>query len=249
VALLGARGSAVEGDPRGDVLLRHDARRVARLAHARLDELAERRREHVADLPPEVLVDALAADGGHRVVDAHVAHVVVDEREADRRRGVDRVHQRAHLVAGGACRALAVDVARAADERARRAAGLVDAAPGALQPVHRPVRPDRADVDRVRDAVLERVVDRVGEALAVVGVRERDEVLEARRRAVGRQPVQPRQRRRPPQLAGGEVDAERARVSSLEREEQLLRGQAAEWLRAERRGHRIALGCLSARRA
>jgi hypothetical protein len=115
--------------------------------------------------------------------------------------------------------------------------------------VDRPVGPHGADVDRVRDAVVEGAEDRVGEALAVVGVHERDEVLEVRRRLAPGQAVQPRQRRRPPQFLGPEVDAEGARVGSLEGEEQLLRGQAAEWLRAERRGHRIAFGDLSARRA
>ena len=57
-------------------------------------------------------------------------------------------------------------------------------------------------------------------------------------RLVRPQAVEARERRRPAQPPGAEVDAEGARVGSVEREEQLLRAQAAEWLRAERRSHR-----------
>ena len=225
-----------------EVVLSDEAPTVARLDHAPLHDLGERGGQHVADAAAQVLLDGVAADLGHGVVDAHVAQVVVDEREADRRGRVQRVDERAHLVARGQRRALGADVARHPDERARPPVLVVHPAPGALEPVHGAVGPHRAEARLVGLARLERVAHRGLHALAVLRVDQRVEVLERRRRLLRLQPEQRRERRRPAQLARVEVDAERAGPRSVQGEQQLVIADANDRLRAGGRGEWSARG-------
>jgi hypothetical protein len=136
-------------------------------------------------------------------------------------RGAD-VGQQPRLLQG---RALGVDQARDADDRL--AAPLVDDQPPArVVPVHRAVRPGDPHLVLAGRAVGRGRGDRRFQPGAVLGVHAFEERLEGWRRLIGRHPGQRGQRRRPAQLAGRHVHAERAGAHGIEHQSDLVAAEA-----------------------
>jgi hypothetical protein len=175
---------------------------------------------------PEVLVDRPSIDAGQRGVDADVAQVGVEEGQARRRPGGDPVEQRAVLEQ----RAIALEVAGDADERAPAARRVAGGAPLHRQPAHRTVGRDHADLELVGGIVLERGRDRRPQPLAVIGVHEGQRDLVGGRHVAQVDAHDRRQRARPPHRARVRVDPERAGATGVQRQLELGPGEALQGL-------------------